>query len=84
MALTDKNLYAYCDNNPVIKTTQNWSEAEMLRELNYHEDAYPIVVFFGSDPNVDNSWADRLEHVDFEKEQTFTTYLRRFLGNMIP
>ena len=75
---------AYRDDAENEKTTQNWSEAEMLRELNYHEDAYPIVVFFGSDPNVDNSWADRLEHVDFEKEQTFTTYLRRFLGNMIP
>ena len=61
-----------------------WSEAEMLRELDYHEDACAILVFFGADVTVEGSWAYRLNHVSFEVKQTFTTYARRFVGNMIP
>ena len=70
------------NNNDTIKS--NWSEADMLREIEYHETGYRIAVFFGSDPNKEDSLADRLEHVNFEKEQTFKTYFRRFFGNLLP
>ena len=69
-------------NNDTIK--DNWSEAAMLREMEYHETGYRIAVFFGSDPKKEKSLADRLEHVDFEKEQNFITYFRRFYGNLLP
>ena len=62
----------------------NWSEADMLREIEYHETGYRIVVFFGSDPDKEGSLADRLEHVNFEEKQNFTTYFRRFFGNLLP
>ncbi len=64
--------------------SKNWTESEMLREMEYHEKFYKIVVFLGSDPDKEGSLADRLEHVDFEENQTLKTYLRRFFGNVIP
>ena len=69
-------------NNDTIK--DNWSEAAMLREMEYHETGYRIAVFIGSDPDTEGTWAYRLKHVNFEEEQNFTTYVRRFFGNLLP
>ena len=62
----------------------NWSEAAMLRELDYHEDMCKILVFFEADVTQKGSLAYRLNHVDFEEKQDFITYARRFIGNLIP
>jgi hypothetical protein len=55
----------------------------MYREMTYHANAYKIVVFLGSDPYEEGSWANRLYHVDFEKNQNFKTYARRVIGNFL-
>ena len=70
-----------CDNETI---RANWSEADMLREMEYHEAGYRIAVFFGSDPDKKGSLAYRLKHVDFEEEQTLETYFYRFIGNLLP
>ena len=67
------------DDSEIAK---NWTEAQMLRELRYHEKLLPVVEFFGSDRSEDGSLAYRLNHVDFEPEQTFETYFRRIIGNV--
>ena len=48
----------------------------------YHEKLLPVAKFFGSDPSEERSIAYRLNHVDFESEQTFETYFRRTIGNI--
>ena len=68
-------------DNPVI--AENWSEAQMIRELRYHEALLPIATLFGSDPSEEGSLAFRLNHVGFEEEQTFKTYFRRIIGNVV-
>ena len=70
-----------CDNKTI---RANWSEADMLREMEYHEAGYRIAVFFGSDPDKKNSLAYRLKHVDFEEEQILKTYFYRFIENLLP
>jgi RHS repeat-associated protein len=60
----------------------NWSEADMLREMWYHDRGYELTTFFGSDPSVEGSLSYRFNHVHFESEQTFLTYLYRFAGNL--
>ena len=84
--MTDDEQIAYIrkirENN--LDIANNWTEAEMLRELRYHESAYFISVnLLGSDPEVEGSLAYRLKHVDYESEQTFETYLRRVIGNLL-
>lgn len=44
---------------------------------------YEIAIFFGGDPTIDETLTYRLNHVNFEDEQTFKTYLYRFFGNML-
>ena len=63
---------------------QNWTEGEMIRELSYHESASEFLSLFGCDTSVKDSIPYRLNHVDYESEQTFLTYLFRFIGNAIP
>ena len=84
--MTDDEQIAYIrkirENNSDI--ANNWTEAEMLRELRYHESAYYISVnLFGSDPKEEGSLAYRLKHVNYEIEQTLETYLRRIFGNLL-
>lgn len=54
----------------------------LLRELRYHEKLLPVAEFFGNDPSEKGSLAYRLNHVDFESEQTAETYIRRIIGNI--
>ena len=63
------------------KIAANWTEAQMLREFNYHDRGYELAILLGSDPTVENTYAFRFNHVDFEKKQTFETYLFRIVGN---
>ncbi len=63
---------------------RNWSEADMLREMVYHDEALDIFTFFGSDPNNTKSKAHQAKWVDFESKQNFKTYFRRFIGNLAP
>ena len=60
---------------------KNWSEDEMYREWLYHKNAYSILKIFDKNENL--NWTQRLRNVDFEPEQDFITYLRRFIGNLI-
>ena len=55
-----------------------------MREMKYHDSAYELVTFLGSDPMEKGTWAYRLKHVSFESKQDFTTYARRIIGNSIP
>ena len=52
----------------------------MLREFNYHDKWYYFTKFFGSDENKKDSLANRFKYVDSETEQTFSTYVKRFIG----
>ena len=73
--------YGLGDENPY---RENWTKAEMYREMKYHDAWHEIFVFFGSDPNKEGTYAYRTKYVDFESEKTFKTYLFRFVGNIIP
>lgn len=53
----------------------------MYREWLYHKNAYFILKIF--DKNENSNWTQRLRNVDFEPDQDFITYLRRFIGNLI-
>lgn len=57
---------------------KNWSEAQMLREFNYHNQFYSLTSVFS--PYLDGL-NERARHVDFEKEQTVETYILRYIGN---
>lgn len=61
------------------KIAENWSEADMLRELQYHERRYYLCEKIG-DPF---KYCDNLIKVDYEEEQNFKTYFRRFFGNLL-
>ena len=58
----------------------NWSEAEMMREIAYHDRGYRFLKSIGLG---NCELAEKLRWVGFEKKQTFITYLRRFLGNLM-
>ena len=58
---------------------KKWTEAEMLREMLYHDRLYRMFEFFGFE---ELGWAQQAKIVDFEEEQTFSTYLKRSIGNM--
>ena len=65
---------------------QNWSEAEMLREMKYHKTVYKILDFVGfSDLGTDENptLLRRVKETDFETVQTAETYLKRFFGNIL-
>ena len=55
-----------------IGQCENWSKAQMLREMIYHKKLY----WLGYEPT-------RTIYTDFEKKQTLKTYIRRILGNCI-
>lgn len=61
------------------KIAENWSEADMLRELQYHERGYYLCEKIG-DPF---KYCGNLIKVDYEEEQNFKTYFRRFFGNLL-
>lgn len=56
---------------------KNWTEAQMLREMEYHKRGYNLFVNFGDSLGVVN----RFQMTDFEQKQTFKTYLCRGIGN---
>ena len=67
------------EENPI---SDHWTEAEMLRELNYHEKGYAIAVWLGI-PD-DRYPTENFKFVDFEVPQTPMTYIKRILGNALP
>ena len=71
--LQDDNL----DNDQIV---DNWSEADMMREIVYHDRAYRLLEFVNMEKT---SFATRLKYVNFETEQDFTTYVRRMFGNLM-
>ena len=60
----------------------NWTLGEMLREYEYHDRAFSVLRYV-SDPNSPGSLAYRTNHVDFEYNQTFKTYIYRLIGNFL-
>ena len=58
----------------------NWSEADMMREIVYHDRGYRFLDFFGWE---NTSVGKRLKYVNFEPDQNFKTYARRFVGNLM-
>ena len=65
------------NNKPILN---EWTEAEMLREITYHDKAYRIVDFLGLEKT---TLGERLRYVNFEEKQTAITYVFRIIGNMI-
>ena len=55
-----------------------WSEADMVREIKYHDRAYQILVFIGLE---NTTLATRAKSVDFEPKQNAQTYIFRIIGN---
>ena len=84
MSLEEKMSYIKKIRLIDTKIAENWSEAEMLREITYHDSMFELMIFLGKNPNEKGTLAYQANHVDFEKEQTFKTYFRRFIGNAIP
>lgn len=56
---------------------ENWTEGQMLREMEYHERGYRLFKVFGES----FSLVDRFKKTDFEEQQTFKSYFYRFIGN---
>ena len=65
------------DNDQFI---DNWSEADMMREIVYHDRAYRLLDLIGLE---NTSVGERLRYVSFEQDQNFTTYARRLVGNIM-
>ncbi len=71
------------DSKKKIPELTQWSEAQMLRELRYHEVGLSVVIAFGGDPTIQGTRAYQLNHVDFEKNKNLETYIRLIIGNVI-
>lgn len=65
------------EQNSII--SRNWSEAEMLREFDYHDRGFYLGNFLGPLDVFDLE--GRGEEVGFESEQNLKTYVRRIIGN---
>lgn len=59
----------------------NWTEAQMLRELRYHEKGYDIITSINFSFYKKDEFTNQLNHVNFEPKQTFKTYARRIIAN---
>lgn len=72
--LTGFNMYAYCSNNPVMGYDPtgefNWGKL-----LVSGSGAIAVGIMAGIN--------ERARHVDFEKDQTAKTYIRRYIGNFL-
>ena len=81
--MTDSEQIAYIrrvrENNSKIYS--NWTEAQMLRELRYHEKGYDILTSINISFNKKDEVTYQLNHVDFEEKQNFKTYARRIIAN---
>ncbi|MCK9471543.1 MAG: RHS repeat-associated core domain-containing protein, partial [Bacilli bacterium] len=58
---------------------RNWTEAQMMREFEYHDRGYALTSIFGNPFGFTN----RFEKVDFEEDQKPCTYFYRTIGNMM-
>ena len=67
-------------NEASQKLVDEWSEADMIREIVYHNRAYRLLKRIGPE---DTGLGNRVKMVNFENEQNFETYLRRFAGNLM-
>ena len=52
----------------------------MMREIVYHDRGYRFLDFFGWE---NTSVGEQFKYVDFEPDQNFKTYARRFVGNLM-
>ena len=57
-----------------------WSEADMVREIAYHDSMYQIFSEMGLEQI---TLAKQARFVDFESQQNFKTYARRNVGNLV-
>ena len=57
-----------------------WSEADMVREIAYHDSMYHIFSEMGLEQI---HMAKQARFVDFESQQNFKTYARRNVGNLV-
>ena len=63
-------------SNDVI--VSNWTEAEMMREIVYHDLGYRLFEWLGLEQTEEGQ---QFKYVDYEPEQNFRTYYRRLIGN---
>ena len=63
-------------SNDVI--VSNWTEAEMMREIVYHDRGYRLFEWLGLEQTDEGQ---QFKYVDYEPEQNFRTYYRRLIGN---
>ena len=79
--LSTKDQIAYIKmfrkENPDI--AKKWSEAQMLREMKYHDAAYNISESLGDIFGI----SDNCIKVDFEEDIKLITYMRRIIGNLL-
>ena len=87
--LSDKEKVAYIKRAKLLKGADgklvytDWSEAEMLREMNYHDSAYRFLFFAKNFSSRMEKYVTQAKYADFEKNQNAKTYLFRFVGNTI-
>ena len=53
-------------------------EAEMMREIVYHDRGYRLLKWLGLEQTEDGQ---QFKYVGYEPEQNFRTYYRRLIGN---
>ena len=79
----DKLAYIRAYMNDPETDSSKWSEAEMLREFEYHDRGYELVILLGSDPNEKGSFANRFKYVNFEENPNWQTLVYRYIGNLM-
>ena len=57
-----------------------WTEAEMLREITYHDNVYRLFDILDMETT---DLGKRAKYVDFEEKKTAITYIRRIIGNIL-
>ncbi len=80
LKLLDASGELYCDDDgPKYNVLSRWSEAEMLREFNYHNVTYNILL----QKYPSSSWLENTRHVDFEQKPNGETLVKRIVGNWL-
>ena len=80
IAFVKRQRIVWAEKDETRHLLDEWTEAEMLREISYHNNVYSFLSFLGLE---ECDWAESAKLVEFESNQNFKTYARRAIGNLL-
>ena len=80
IAFVRRQREVWAEDEELSYLLDEWSEADMLREIAYHDRAYRALDAWGLGKT---DLAERAKKVDFESTQNWLTYTLRSIGNML-